>query len=265
MSSALAIIASPRNNGNSDVAAKIILDSAEADDKSIINLYDLKIQPCTACYTCLFKKGCILKDDVIWVLDKIDKTDKLILISNTYFMGINGIWKVFLDRMLLLNQYKNIKGTPSVLLSISGIKGWEGLTLSSLSVIAFTMDLNVKAQMDIIATLPGEIANSQKELENMGKALCSENFTNAKQEYGVCGFCGSNSFKIKNNKTVCAICGKPYEGGDPVIKANWSEHADWLRNKKEEFIKRKRELFEIYNKFNKIKYRIKPSKDKEQK
>jgi len=255
----LAIIATPRNDGNSEIAAKIILDAAGFERKSIINLYDLDIKPCTACYQCLFKEGCVIDDDATWILKKIDETDAVIFISNTYFMGINGVWKLFMDRMLLLNQYKNIKDTPAVLLAVSGIRGWEGLTLSSLASAAFSMELDVRAKADFIATLPGDIENHKKLIINLGKILSGE--IKKETDYDeFCSFCGSNCFKISNGTVNCAVCGKPHKTGKPVITANWSNHGDWLRGKKNEFLARRKELLTIHNKYNKLKYRIKPDK-----
>lgn len=255
----LAIIATPRGNGNSEIAAKIILDAAGFEEKAIINLYDLDIKPCTACYKCLFQEGCTIDDDAVWVLKKIDEADGLAFISNTYFMGINGMWKLFSDRMLLLNQYKRIKNTPAVLLSVSGIKGWEGLTLSSLAALSFTMELDVKAKADLIATLPGEIENQKEHLIKIGKILSGE-IEKESDEKEFCSFCGSNCFKISNETVICAICGKPRTGGDPVIKSSWSAHGDWLRGKKNEFLARRKELLIIHNRYSKLKYKIKPDR-----
>jgi len=262
MTAGLAIIATPRSNGNSEIAAKIILDAAGFEHKSIINLYDLNLKPCTACYSCLFQEGCVIDDDVTWILKKIDETDSVILISNTYFMGINGVWKLFLDRMLLLNQYKNIKDTPAVLLAVSGIKGWEGLTLSSLASAAFSMELDVKAKADLIATLPGDIESSKERIINLGKILSGETENECNYDE-FCNFCGSNCFKLSCGTAICAICGKPHKSGKPLIAAaaSWTEHGDWLRKKKNEFLARRKELLTIHNRYNKLKYGIKPDKE----
>ncbi len=259
MTTGLAVIATPRDNGNSEIAAKIILDAAGFEHKSIINLYDLNLKPCTACYSCLFQEGCVIDDDVVWALKKIDEADGLILISNTYFMGINGMWKLFMDRMLLLGQYKNIKNTPAVLSAVSGIKGWEGLTLSSLASAAFAMELDVRAEADFIATLPGDIESRKEQIINLGKILSGEIEKETNYDE-FCSFCGSNCFKLSCGAAICAICGKPYKRGTPIIKASWSDHGDWLRKKKNEFLARRKELLMIHNKYNKIKYGIKPDK-----
>ncbi len=258
MTKGLAVIATPRGNGNSEIAAKIILDAAGFDHKSVINLYDLNIKPCTACYQCLFKEGCVIDDDAIWVLEKIDEADGLVIVSNTYFMGINGMWKLFADRMLLLSQYKNIKGTPAALLSVSGIKGWEGVTLTSLAAIAFTMELDVRSKTDFIATLPGEIESQKEKLAVLGKILIGAE--NAHDDDEFCDFCGSNCFKLSCGDIICAICGKPHKSGIPRITSRWTDHGEWLRGKKNEFMARKEELLIIHRKYNKLRYRIKPNK-----
>ena len=53
----LGIISSPRRGGNSELAAKEILNTLpDSWEKAMININDLDIKTCTACYACANSK-----------------------------------------------------------------------------------------------------------------------------------------------------------------------------------------------------------------
>lgn len=62
----LGIISSPRRGGNSELAAKEILNTLpDSWEKAMININDLDIKTCTACYACVPQGSlCKLKDDL---------------------------------------------------------------------------------------------------------------------------------------------------------------------------------------------------------
>jgi len=66
----------------------------------IIHLTDYYLNPCKGCTMC-FKKGeeyCPLKDDVSKIVNIIDDSDAIIIISPIYAMNISGSLKTFIDR-----------------------------------------------------------------------------------------------------------------------------------------------------------------------
>lgn len=67
-----------------------------------IRLKDMKINPCTGCYTCWTKTPgeCIFKDDMTELRIKYRKADLIIFASPLYIFNVTGIMKVFLDRIL---------------------------------------------------------------------------------------------------------------------------------------------------------------------
>ena len=74
----LCLIASPRKIGNSEICAKEIVSQLPADwEKEIINLCQLHLEPCKACYACLpAGKKCVIKDDLDSLLTKLQAADK---------------------------------------------------------------------------------------------------------------------------------------------------------------------------------------------
>ncbi len=67
-----------------------------------IKLKDMKINPCTGCYTCWTKTPgkCIFDDDMTDLRVKFRKADLIIFASPLYIFNVTGIMKNFLDRIL---------------------------------------------------------------------------------------------------------------------------------------------------------------------
>ena len=67
-----------------------------------IKLKDMKINPCTGCYTCWTKTPgeCIFKDDMTDLRLKSRKADLVVFASPLYIFSVTGIMKNFLDRIL---------------------------------------------------------------------------------------------------------------------------------------------------------------------
>lgn len=67
-----------------------------------IKLKDMKISPCTGCFTCWTKTPgeCIFKDDMSDLRLKFRKADLVVFASPLYIFNVTGIMKNFLDRLL---------------------------------------------------------------------------------------------------------------------------------------------------------------------
>lgn len=98
----LVILGSPRRNGNSETAARIIgstLDDALGSETEYVRLVSNKIAPCIACGGCEKTGMCIIKDDMQVLYEKIDLADIILLASPTYFYGVSAQIKAFIDRI----------------------------------------------------------------------------------------------------------------------------------------------------------------------
>jgi len=67
-----------------------------------IKLKDMKINPCTGCFTCWTKTPgeCIFNDDMTDLRLKFRKADLILFASPLYIFSVTGIMKNFLDRIL---------------------------------------------------------------------------------------------------------------------------------------------------------------------
>ncbi len=100
---------SPRTNGNTFQALRVVLDELEKNDIStkMINLCEQDIHGCKACGACVKNKDrqCIMKDDKVnEYVEVIDKCDGLVIGSPVYFGGLSSQTKAFIDRVGYVNR-----------------------------------------------------------------------------------------------------------------------------------------------------------------
>lgn len=105
----LAVSASPRGGGNSDVLCDQFLKGAKeaGHQTEKIHIGRKNIGPCMACYGCGKTKTCVQNDDMKEVLNKLIEADVIILATPVYFYSMNAQMKVFIDRCL--PRYQEIK------------------------------------------------------------------------------------------------------------------------------------------------------------
>lgn len=100
----IALNGSPRKDGNTAAALKIMAEELKKEgiETEIVNVGHLAIHGCTACGYCAGSENneCIFKDDPVnETAAKIREADGFILASPTYYAGIAGTMKSFLDRL----------------------------------------------------------------------------------------------------------------------------------------------------------------------
>ena len=100
----IAINGSPRVNGNTTMALKVMTDELEREgiETETIQIGNLNIHGCIACGHCAKSEGnrCVFADDCVnEVAQKLREADGFILGCPTYYAGIPGTMKSFLDRV----------------------------------------------------------------------------------------------------------------------------------------------------------------------
>ena len=116
----IAINGSPRKNGNTSQALKIMADELEEQgiEVEIIQIGHLNIHGCIGCGYCRTSADnqCVLKDDIVNdVAKKMREADGFILASPTYYAGIAGTMKAFLDRVFYTSsKYFKYKVATSI-------------------------------------------------------------------------------------------------------------------------------------------------------
>jgi multimeric flavodoxin WrbA len=97
----VAVLGSPRPQGNSSTLARAFLQAAAAQGAAVTeySLNQMDFQGCQGCGACKTKRdACILEDDLAQVLGDIRDADLLVLASPVYFGDLSGQLKCFFDR-----------------------------------------------------------------------------------------------------------------------------------------------------------------------
>src|SRR3972149_8973675 len=100
MKKIIAILGSPREEGNSDILLNSAVKGAESSGAVVekIIIRDLQIAPCNSCGGCWGKGGCVIADDMQKMYPKLVDADGIIVASPIYFMGVSAQLKAFIDR-----------------------------------------------------------------------------------------------------------------------------------------------------------------------
>lgn len=96
----LIISSSPRRGGNSDTLCSEFMKGCEEAGNSVekINLNDMKIHFCMACYRCRETGECVQKDDMSVIVRKMVDADVIVLATPVYFYSMCGQMKTMIDR-----------------------------------------------------------------------------------------------------------------------------------------------------------------------
>ena len=105
----IAINGSPRKDGNTAAALKMMSEELEKEniDVEIIHIGGENIRGCKGCFYCTASENnqCVIKDDPVnEIALKMREADGLILGSPTYYAGISGTMKCFLDRVFFTSS-----------------------------------------------------------------------------------------------------------------------------------------------------------------
>lgn len=113
----LAISASPRVGGNSDMLCDRFLEGAAkaGHETEKINLSQKKISPCTACYACAKKGECVIRDDMAEIQQKLIDAEVILLATPVYFYCMNAQMKAMIDRCL--PRYREMQNKQFYLLA----------------------------------------------------------------------------------------------------------------------------------------------------
>ncbi|MFZ7126728.1 MAG: flavodoxin family protein [Desulfobacterales bacterium] len=210
MKRVLGIVASPRRLGNCEMMVKEIARGISIPHQlKLLRLADFDIQPCRACYQCLFGDlRCPVEDHFHLVLEEILAADALILAAPTYFLGANASLKRFLDRGLsFYGHVDRLWGKPSIGVGIAGIEGREGQTLLNIQSFLKLLLTEIRGTRILYGALPGEIflgEANRRLAASLGGAL----FDGAVEHHAAtCPLCGGDTFRfLGENRVRCMLC-----------------------------------------------------------
>ena len=107
----LVLTGSPRKGAATDILAAAFAEGAKEAGNTVTTVCaaDLKINGCLGCNHCFKEKGlCVQKDDMSQIIDKLRKSDALVIASPVYFFGVSAQIKLAIDRTYALLS----EGTP---------------------------------------------------------------------------------------------------------------------------------------------------------
>ncbi|MFH1406500.1 MAG: flavodoxin family protein [Candidatus Omnitrophota bacterium] len=96
----LALLASPRRNGNTEILLDEAIRGARSKGANVekIAINNLKFLPCQNCGGCDKTGICVIKDDMQKIYRKIKYADGIIIASPVYFGSLSAQAKAMIDR-----------------------------------------------------------------------------------------------------------------------------------------------------------------------
>lgn len=262
----LGLIGSPRKLGNCEVFVKEIALSVAEDCKlKLIRMPSLTIEQCLACYRCIMDQPCPQKDDMESLLQQIVHSDAIIIASPVYFLGSHSIIKRIIDRGFLFYEVlEKTYGKPCILINFYGMKNRIGVAPHTMMSFAAFLGLNIKANVNVKAALPGEVLVSPVQ-RNLAKKLARALFKegNTSKNHG-CPFRGNDIVRMEKRKFTCTLCHGAFrvddrgerikirDGGILGPPEHMLLHKSWLRGMKEEFMKRRKEILRLTQQYKDI-------------
>lgn len=119
MKTALAILASPRKNGNAAKMLDIAIHAAEQAGYAVtvVDLYAQNIAWCKGCMGCKKTGVCIIHDDIDKIREALLECDLVITACPTYFANVSAPLKNMFDRLVGAIMDDNHSSIPKPKLS----------------------------------------------------------------------------------------------------------------------------------------------------
>ena len=138
MSNVLVISTSLRAKSNSDILTEQLINGARDAGHEVehISLKGKELGFCIGCLACQKTQKCVLKDDAVWIAEKVKNADTLVFVTPIYYYEMSGQMKTLLDRMnplypsdysfrkvyMLSTAMEDEETTPEK--ALNGLQGW---------------------------------------------------------------------------------------------------------------------------------------------
>jgi hypothetical protein len=214
---------------------------------------------------------CPNKDDMEFLLDQIVQCDALIIASPVYFLGAHSIFKRILDRgFLFYNYIERTHNKPCILVNFHGVEGRIGVAPQTLMTFAASLAMNIKASLNLKASLPGEVLMDKgyKQIaEKLGHILFSNEVI--KNSHG-CPFCGCEIVRMEEKGFICTLCHGHFsiDSNGNTMKIKEGEilgtpehmllHKEWLKGMKYRFLEKRNEILKTTARYRDVGEWIEP-------
>ncbi len=128
MKSVTAFVGSPRGGGVTDRATRLFLERLDTigDVRSeLVFLRECNLRLCRGCKACFLRgeQYCPLRDDRDVLLEKMAKSDGVVLASPVYSFQVSALMKAFLDRLGFVFHRPRFHGRTFTSIAIEGLYG----------------------------------------------------------------------------------------------------------------------------------------------
>ncbi len=176
----IGLCGSGRVGGNTDTILNEALAAAKQEGAEIemIRLFDHKLAPCNGCGVCRTTKNCVIDDDGEKLYQKILKSEGVILGCPSYFQGVTGQMKSFIDRVGYLSLARGRKDFIGKVGGVIGVARRSGVTNVCSQMMNFVtatgMIVSSGGRVFVVAREKGDVLKDQEGLDtarNLGKMM----------------------------------------------------------------------------------------------
>jgi len=129
----LAVVGSPRKNGNTHVLVSKIAEGAASAGATVEELLlgELAISECDGCHACWKGRQCSKDDDMRPLYSRIAESDAIVFGTPVYWYGPTALMKGFIDRFVYFNceanrpQVRGKKAVVAVVLEENREQTWR--------------------------------------------------------------------------------------------------------------------------------------------
>lgn len=167
----LAVLASPRKGGNTEILVDEVLKGAELKGHIAekVRLYDCEILPCQDCRGCKRQSSgytCALPDAMNQIYPRLEGADLIIFATPIYWYGPTAKMKLFIDRLRPYIASRKLAGKKGLVISPSE----EGASCCGPLLQMFAMSFDYLGMVNMGSLLSqayekGEIKKNAGEME----------------------------------------------------------------------------------------------------
>jgi multimeric flavodoxin WrbA len=161
---------SRRKKGNTAKFITSITQKLDDFEIEIAHPQNFSIKTCVGCHQCFFKAGCVQRDDLPRLEEKILNSDLFILASPVYLHYMTGELKMILDKLSWWAHTLRLQGKPVVLLSTCSTNG-QDTVIKPLGEIMNFMGGNVIATANANASIALNQLNNSEWLEEVSEEI----------------------------------------------------------------------------------------------
>ncbi len=170
----IGVIASPRGKESRTLQlVTSVLEGAAANgaETEIIDVYDFRVEYCTACGTCYAKGECTLDDDFSDLFDLMMNADGIVLGSPNYIDSVTAPLKAVFDRSADAIHCQMFTGKFGCAVCTAGGSGQDTVVSYMNHALASLGAITIGGVGVALGRDPGSLAGAQKQARELGKKL----------------------------------------------------------------------------------------------